>query len=53
MISDNIRRLCQEHDTTFFAVENATGVANGSISRWDKKPPKIYNLKRVADFFGV
>lgn len=53
MITDNVRRLCREHDISIFALENATGVGNGCISRWDKRPPKVYNLKRVADFFGV
>lgn len=53
MLSANVKKLCAEHEISVFALENATGVANGSVGRWDKKPPKIYNLKRVADFFGV
>lgn len=52
MLSANIKKLCAEREISVFALENATGVANGSVSRWDKKPPKIYNLKRVATSSG-
>lgn len=53
MITDNVRRLCREHDISIFALENATGIGNGCIARWDRKPPRIYSLTKVAEFFGV
>lgn len=53
MITDNVRRLCREHDISIFALENATGVGNGCICRWDKRPPNITSLNKVAEFFGV
>lgn len=53
MITDNVRRLCKEHDISIFALENATGIGNGCISRWDRKPPNITSLSKVAEFFGV
>ena len=53
MITSNVRQLCREHDISIFALENATGIGNGCISRWDKKPPNICSLSKVAKFFGV
>lgn len=53
MITANVRRLCREHDISIFALENVTGIGNGCISRWDKKPPNICNINKVAEFFGV
>ena len=53
MITANVRRLCREHDISIFALENVTGLGNGCISRWDKKPPNITSLNKVAEFFGV
>lgn len=53
MITDNVRRLCVEHGISIFALENQVGIGNGCISRWDKKPPNITSLNKVAKFFGV
>lgn len=53
MITANVRRLCREHDISIFALENVTGIGNGCIARWDKKPPNITSLNKVAEFFGV
>lgn len=53
MITDNIRRLCREHEITIFALENQAGIGNGCITRWDQKPPNITSLNKVAEFFGV
>lgn len=53
MLTDNIRRLCGEHNISIYALENATGIGNGCISRWDKKPPNICSLSKVSKFFGV
>lgn len=53
MITDNVRRLCKEHEISIYALENATGIGNGCICRWDKKPPNISSLAKVASFFGV
>ena len=53
MITDNVRRLCREHNISIFALENQTGIGNGCTSRWDRKPPNITSLNKVAEFFGV
>lgn len=53
MITDNVRRLCKEHNLSIYALENAAGIGNGCICRWDEKPPNICSLSKVAGFFGV
>lgn len=53
MITDNVRRLCKEHDISIFALECTAGIGNGCICRWDEKPPNVTSLSKVAKFFGV
>lgn len=53
MITDNVRRLCREHDISIFALERTAGIGNGCICRWDEKPPNVTSLSKVAKFFGV
>lgn len=53
MIVKNIKRLCEEHNTSLWALERATGIGNGVIARWDKATPRIDGLQKVADYFGV
>jgi transcriptional regulator with XRE-family HTH domain len=49
----NIRRLCLERDVSIPDLERALGLGAGTIYKWKKSSPKIENLRRVADFFGV
>ena len=53
MIVKNIKRLCEEHNTSLWALERATGIGNGVIARWDKATPRIDGIQKVADYFGV
>ncbi|MBO5967457.1 MAG: helix-turn-helix transcriptional regulator [Clostridia bacterium] len=52
---ENIKKLCDEHNTDFKNVETALGFGNSTISRWEnaKKLPPYDRVKKVADFFGV
>lgn len=49
----NIRWLCLDRGVSIANVERALGFGAGTIYKWKKSSPKIENLKRVADFFGV
>jgi len=49
----NIRWLCLERGVSIANVARALGFGAGTIYKWKKSSPKIENLKRVADFFGV
>ena len=49
---ERIRRLCEEHGTTFGALEKKLGFANGSLRKTDGKIQSV-RLKMIADYFGV
>ena len=53
MIVSNIKRLCEEHKTSIWALERATGIGNGVIARWERASPRVDSLQKVADYFGV
>lgn len=52
MVLENIKRKCEEHKISIFALERATGLGNGSVSRWATKSPNLSSIKKVADYFG-
>ena len=49
----NIKRLCDDHNISFWALERKLGLGNGTIARWDKCEPGVIRVSRVADYFGV
>lgn len=52
-IVDRIKELCDSHKTNFAEVERRVGISNGQIRRWDDVSPKLENIEKVADYFGV
>lgn len=48
-----IKHLCALHNTNIKAVEEAVGLGNGTIRRWDSAPPSIDRALAVARYFGV
>lgn len=50
---EKIRSLCQEHGTSFWALERELGIGNGVIARWSRSSPRVETVKLVADYFGV
>lgn len=53
MIYKNIQKLCKEKGVTVAEVERTLGFGNGIIGRWRESVPRIDNVKKVADYFGV
>ena len=53
MLLKNIRKLCQERQTTVAQLEREIGLSNGTISKWASSSPTVNNLKAVADYLGV
>lgn len=55
MIYDNVKRLCEKHNTNIATVEKACGIANGTIGKWSGKSaaPRVDTLSAIADYFGV
>ena len=52
-LTEKIKTLCDERGTTIFAVENATGLSNGSIVKWKSCTPSFRGVKSVAEFFRI
>ena len=53
MILANIKTLCENEGITIAELERKTNIGNGVIARWANGYPNVYNLKKVADHFGV
>jgi len=53
VLVQNIRARCKAAGISISALEKATGLGNGIISRWDESSPRLENVQRVANFFGV
>lgn len=53
MLFQNIQALCKEAGISISALEKATGLGNGVISRWETSSPRLENVQLVAKYFGV
>lgn len=53
MILQNIIRFCEEQKITIAKLEQETGISKGAIRKWGSSSPRIDNVKRVADYFGI
>lgn len=53
MLVENIRALCKGRELTLAELERKTGIGNGVIARWATSSPRVDNLAKVADYFGV
>lgn len=49
----NIQALCKAAGISISALEKATGLGNGVISRWENSSPRLENVQLVAKYFGV
>ena len=50
-----IEDLCNEHDITVSALARRADLDRNTIDKWNDptRSPRVYNLKKVADYFGV
>lgn len=53
MILEKIEKLCKEKGISISALEKACQIGNGTISRWNESSPRLDNLKKVSNYFGV
>lgn len=53
MLIENVRRKCRERGITLAELERATGIGNGVIARWEGSSPRVDNVQKVAEYFGV
>lgn len=52
-ICERIQSLCNEHNITIYRLEKDCGFGNGSVMKWNTSSPKVENIVKVADYFGV
>lgn len=50
---EKIRSLCRERGISLWNLERELGIGNGIIARWETSSPRVENVKKVADYFGV
>lgn len=50
---EKIKVLCEERKISIAQLERETSLGNGVIGRWGESSPRVDNLKKVADYFGV
>ena len=53
MIYTNILAICEERHLSIRALEQAAGIGNGRIRKWDQESPRVHAVKAVADCLGV
>lgn len=53
MVLARILQLCKERGISVSRLEKEVGLGNATIRLWDSSSPRVDNLKRVADYFGV
>ena len=49
----NIKGYCKLYAISIAELERRAGISKNSIFRWDRKPPGVEKVKRVADELGV
>lgn len=54
MIFENVQKLAKDRNISIQKLEQECGLSAGIINKWRaNNNPKVDNLKKVADFFGV
>ena len=50
-----IESLCHENNISMQALSRRADVDRGTIEKWRDgiRSPRVYTLKRIADYFGV
>lgn len=52
-IKYTVGNLCKEKGMSIASLESCIGLGKGTIARWDSISPKLDNVAKVADYFGV
>lgn len=53
MVFEKISALCKKKKISISRLEHETGLGNATIRGWKYSSPKVENLVKVADYFGV
>lgn len=52
-LKENVKKLAKERGVSIRKLEQDIGIADKSISKWDKMMPSIDKVEKVAQYFGV
>jgi transcriptional regulator with XRE-family HTH domain len=50
---EKIQTLAKERGISMKELERACELGNGAIAKWENSSPRVDNIKKVADYFGV
>lgn len=50
---ERIRLVAEQNGTNFKQIEEAVGIGNGNIRRWDTNSPRVNTFLKVADLLNV
>ena len=52
---EKILELLEKNNETSYQVSKKTGISQTAFSNWKagRSEPNVYNLKKLADYFGV
>lgn len=50
---ERLTALMKERGLSQKMLENAIGISNGSVSKWNKSTPNVKTLRKLEDYFGV
>ena len=52
-LKENVKKLAKERGVSIRKLEQDIGIADKSISKWDKMMPSVDKVEKVANYFGV
>jgi transcriptional regulator with XRE-family HTH domain len=52
-IKDKVQELARQKKMTIAEVERNTGIANGTIGKWNRQNPSLETLQKIANYFNV
>lgn len=52
-ICERIKTICNERGLSMYRIEKDCGFGNGSIMKWERSSPKVENVIKLADYFGI
>ena len=52
-LCEKIQLLCNKRGITIYRLEKDCNLGNGSVMKWEKSSPKVENVIKVANYFGV
>lgn len=52
-IKEKVQELARQRNMTIAELERNTGIANGTIGKWNRQNPSLETLQKISDYFNV